>query len=249
LGARDELESQFAAHKFARVEEILHVFGLRLGLADDGLLGKLTLLDVEQQCRDYLEVLESSRLFVETPLNDRFTIRSLTGAFGLGFSGSRYEPTKSAFERLFNALKESYRSFVHAGLPAKAEEMLSLLGDSAGFQAFFENRAVRDLPIFTAIAPAIFVERLLKTPTSRWRDISTLLEQRFSLNADLVNQERESLQGLISEIDRQGKALRDSDSDTERLLGLRINWFFSAEIRGRILPEPEPENATADGAA
>ncbi len=249
LAARDEMERQFAAHDFTTVEEILHVFGLRLGLANDRLLGKLTLVEVEQQCRDYLELLQARRLFVESPLNDRFTIDSLTGAFGLGFSGSRYEPTKSAFERLFSALKESYRNFVHAGLPAKAEEMLSLLGDVAGFQAFFENRAVRDLPIFTAIAPGNFVERLLETPTSRWRDISVLLEQRFSLNGDLVNQERENLQGLIGEIDRQGESLRDSNSDKERLLGLRLKWFFSTELRGQFLPEPDGENATADAAA
>jgi hypothetical protein len=249
LAARDQMETQFYTHSFTMVEEILHVFGLRLDLANDRLLGRLTLPEVEQQCRDYLQVLEADRLFGERPLNDRFTIDSLTGAFGLGFSGSRYEPMKSAFERLFNALKESYRSFVHAGLPAKAEEMLSLLGDSVGFQAFFENRAVRDLPIFTAIVPGNFVAGLLATPTSRWRDISVLLEQRFNLNRDLVKQERENIQGLIGEIDCQGKALRDSNSDKERLLGLRLKWFFSAELRGQFLPEDEAEKVAADGSA
>lgn len=246
IAARDKMEAQFASCDFTSIEEILHVFGLRLSLAEERLLGKVSVPRVEQQCLGYLETLETDRRYAQRGLDDRFTLDSLTGAFGLGFSGSQYEQSKLVFDRLFKALKDSYRKFLHAGLPEHSDRLLTLLGDPAGLQAFFEDRAIRYLPLFLAVNPKLFVARIFDVPSLRLRQISTLLHQRFNSNTDLFDQERQSVKALIDEFDSQLEARKNSSTESDRLAAVQFRWFFTSRLRSRIALGPEQEMASGD---
>ena len=127
MSAIEEMENQFLQRAFHETGEVLHVFALRLRLAEARILGELSMDEVKQECSGYLHDLFKT---ANLPIVDRpesMTIMSMTGAYGLGFSVGDDGPLYDLFVNLFDEYKQILKK--HANRVAKryADNLLSML--------------------------------------------------------------------------------------------------------------------------
>jgi hypothetical protein len=177
IAAFKRLEEQFTNRAFIRTGEIMHVFGLRLFLAKIGQL-PLRTEEVMTQCKLYVNDLKSSERLLEgadESVDDE-------AAYGMVFSeGDTPE---------FKALRSYYDEAVEAARrelwPAHAEAMLDLMAKDAN--AFFvkvcwtndeRDNTFALVPIFSAVSPDDFVEKLLSLHPRDFRTVLTALKGRY----------------------------------------------------------------------
>jgi KAP family P-loop domain len=184
-----EMERQFAAREILNGGELAHVMGLRLFLADRGVLGKTRALIVEE-CERYIDdQLAAGRLGDPSQLTElRFS-----GYGGLGIQQS----DTHEYKRLFIYLTGKAQHALERTYPEKAAALLAEMKENP--RLFFtricatnsdENLYYRT-PILPFIDPDKFVDTVLDQHPADQRTILMAFKGRYEsgeLNGDLASE-------------------------------------------------------------
>jgi DNA polymerase III delta prime subunit len=116
--ASAKMEEQFKSRAFTKNGEILHVFGLRLFLADQGLL-QLSKADVVAQGKQYIDDVFAAKK-LEVPSSGDVTEIRFQGWGGFGICEHDTDEYKILFDHLISAIQRSLEN----AYPQKANELL-----------------------------------------------------------------------------------------------------------------------------
>lgn len=169
FNAIDELDQKFARREYQEVEEILHVFGVRLWLANSVFLEK-SHEDVYAECvlyiEDFFEKLDVSNYFLDVDLRAFYNAETLLdgslSAYGLGY----LESGSASFVSLASILLDKLQQAVNKELIVRGELLLSLLRDDVWE---FHNKVCSNvvsitpyaqIPILKYIPPNDFADQL-----------------------------------------------------------------------------------------
>jgi hypothetical protein len=173
-----ELEQQFVQRAFVVIGEVLHVFGLRLWLADVGLLSR-SVEQVVAEAKQYVDdIYAQGRL--ETARASFADVR-FTGYDRLAFHHSDTE----AFRELFAYLDQKQQAAREDLYPIQADALLKEM--EADSDLFFkrlnvtnsEENLYYDVPILASIKPDAFVSALLRLHPRDQRAVFMALKSRY----------------------------------------------------------------------
>lgn len=180
-----ELESQFAARAVTDIGPLLHLFSIRLHLADIGAIDE-TRRQVVASCKRYLDdLLKNEQLepYLEQTVDT-------TGYAGLGF----HERDSSEFKEIVAYFESRAGEATARALPAASTELLERL-DTDPDEFLFDvahNRArvarFARLPVLAFIEPEAFVRKVLSVDPSAQSKALRALKARYemgSLQSDL----------------------------------------------------------------
>jgi hypothetical protein len=190
MSALIEMEDDFADRRLSDVQEILHVFGLRLSIANEGLLLGFTPHDVVAQCKQYVEdLLAQSKLPLARRHNRDESYSMFSGAYGLGFAAEGDKATEPHFRELFMYLDRARQTALRLTYDKSADEMISLVnqGTIESLDEFSRALVGGDgqqgrfalLPIFANHDPRLLLERLLPLRGSLWINVRITLGTRY----------------------------------------------------------------------
>ncbi len=187
--ALERMEEQFSNHEFVIPGEILHVFGLRLWTASEGLLG-ISRVEAFVQNKAYVDYIYQNgaldNLEPDTLLN------SLSGYAGLGIHEEKADDFRE-LSAYFADKRKQARLNQH---PMWGKEILD---DMKNNRDVFYKIALQDgadtpyfrIPVLATIDPAVFVQTWLEMEPSAQKSLALALDGRYhvdTLGADLKDE-------------------------------------------------------------
>lgn len=181
--ALEELERQFEAREVTVVGELLHIFALRLWLAENGILKK-NLAEVRAECESYIDELYTQKRLPPLPIGMHRDEFASGGYGGLGFHCSqsaefRYLFDKVALSRL-RAKQDKY-SFLGITLLEELKSNSDLFYRRVCITNSSDNIYVNE-PILASIDINDFVGVLISLHPSDQGTVFRALEARYTQN-------------------------------------------------------------------
>lgn len=173
-----EMESNFKKRSYVDYGIILHVFGLRLRLCDEGLL-PLPRATAVAECIMYVDDLKEKGIL--PPLEISHNMPDTGSYAGLGF----VEKESNDFIKIQQHLIKRQNEALEASYPAKARELLSEMAANDGLfwrRINYSNTGdtrYAQIPIFSYISATDFVDELFNLPNYRQRSILFALKNRI----------------------------------------------------------------------
>jgi hypothetical protein len=183
------MQRQFDDRAILNASEMLHVFALRMMMANRGIISK-TIDDVEIECIMYIDDLLASRT-LSIPEDMYGTSRSqrFRGAHGISFWIE--DEYNSAFHRVVSHFESQINAALTLTYSEEAEKLIDIL--ISDVDQFIVSIAYSDhgggkfarLPVLQMLKPKEFVAAWLSTPKQghTWYRIKEALENRYSGNA------------------------------------------------------------------
>ena len=228
--AKERMQRQFDDREVTNSGELLHIFALRLLMANEGIIDQ-DLQSVEAECRTYVDDLLGQRR-----LPPRDTDYLSRYDYTRSHDGHAYyvpQATAEHFNHLMRYLTDKREEALLNELPELAQKLLALVGTDG--QAFFEqvcytnagNNPYVSVPILSRIEPAEFVQTLLGTPKRNWNPIYLAFKERYRTNglADNLSDEADWLREVVRLLDAEAEAVGGFAS-------LRIRRLIAPEVRG-----------------
>lgn len=184
--AHKKMNKQFENREIVEPGEMLHIFALRMMLAENG-IGVRSLENEADECLCYIEdLLRGGRL----PPRDTTDWRP-GGSFEHSSDGYGYwvtDKTRPYFKSIFDYLIEAREKSLQQKLPTIAEELLGLVSTDA--KALYEKISPTNngenpyayVPILHLISPENFVETWVTAPRDQWKYINYALNNRYKNN-------------------------------------------------------------------
>jgi hypothetical protein len=181
--ALQRLEKQFGSREFIITGEILHVFGIRLWLANIGVIKK-SRSDVVSEFKQYVDDLYARGKLESVSRGEMHEYYS-GGHDGLGI----HEHETDDYQEVYRHLKEKRVQADQARYPMQAADLMIEMETDPGL--FFrrlnltnsaDNRFY-DVPILVEISPDDFVSSVLKQHPAAQRTILMTFKGRYELDA------------------------------------------------------------------
>lgn len=231
--ASARMHQQFERREITDSGEMLHVFALRMMMAQHGLLEE-RLEDVRDQCIDYIDELLHGGQLPARGLEWRWY-----EGFERAYDGHVYwltAETEPYFDKVRNHLIKAREKALECRFPAIAEELLVLV-ESDGqrfFEQVCETRGGENpyalIPVLAAIPPPDFVETWLGSANSNWKWISWALKDRYTVHRSELSRERDWVIQVIRLLEKEAN---------------QAHGFRSLRIR-RVIPDDLRELADAN---
>ncbi|MGN6210489.1 P-loop NTPase fold protein [Asticcacaulis sp.] len=179
--AQADMDKAFSDFYYTHPGEILHVFALKLMMAENGVTDK-TIEKAKEECKAYIAGVLASGHLLPRP-NDWDWDRGFTH----GYSGYGYwitTATEPHFIELFDALNEARSQAAAVLYPDMVKDILSTLEKDGEALYHDLNTTVRGKgkyafrPVLHLIPVKDFFATWMKSPKSNWHHISTALRQR-----------------------------------------------------------------------
>lgn len=227
-----EMEVDFKARAYVEQGVILHVFGLRLRLCDEGLLPVARATAVTE-CMAYVDDLETKGAL--TPLELYDNAPNVTAFAGLGFIEGKSED----FSHLRKYLLERQKKVLEASYPARARELLFEMASDDGLfwrrinYSNTDDTRYAGFPIFLYVCSNEFVDALLRLSNFHQRSVLLALLNRYDddKNVGVLQVERAWL-GRVRD-DLLGRA-KNSDAITKNRIERIVEWTID-----KVLNESE----------
>jgi hypothetical protein len=187
VDALSKTENKLSEYSYTQLGEILHVVGLRIEFADNGLINK-TKEEVLSEAKAYIDTLYEKRMFnndeIESITNRHSDFFAFNSSHGLGFRGLEAEE----FKTLKKYLHEKVNDYEKVCFEDQALKLMKI--SNTNFQEFYEalcltndthNRFYRK-PILAHIPPKMFTEHIMNSEPSQQRSFFHLLKDRYSNN-------------------------------------------------------------------
>jgi len=231
-GARARMEQQFEDREVTDSGEMLHIFSLRMMMAENGIIAE-SVDEVVKQCKSYIDdLLEDRRLpprGAEWRWYSEFE-RSYDG-FGYWVSSANAEHFRSIFAHLINSREEAFRQT----FPQLSEDILRMVREDS--KSFLEAVSPTNngpnpyaaIPFLHEIPVEEFVNAWLDGRPESRRNVDHALENRFrggQLDRDL-KQEKEWALELLKELD--ARSARESGFSALRIKRLRPRVLIELE--------------------
>jgi hypothetical protein len=248
--ALEKMNAQFDHREVTSSGEILHIFALRLMMADEGISGG-DVKTVCAECCQYIEDLLGEGRLPARELHWRWWDKfdQAYGGYGYWIRPSYQEQFKEIWHKLIaareEALAETYSSIM-------TEIMKSLEVDGRDFYRQLCHTAGHDspyalLPVLPAMKPSDFVDAWLNSPRPAWRWVSRTLEDR--LEPHRLKHELSSEKEWALDVLKELEGRRDGSSGFDRL---RIDRIIPKKLRQLSIADDEqsstpPIDATGPG--
>lgn len=252
IAAFEDMEKRFSNREYVAFEDVLHVFALRLHMADESMYASRTVDQVKEECLQYLQHLSNSGLISEDPNLYEYSIDSLSGAYGLGFSVGEAGLVRETFEELIEAYRGLVSKANEDGLEVKAKKLMSFLpSDPNGFLDQLSQQEYTRFPILNVINVDQFIDAILDTPLDGWLFIAEAIRGRHDHVHEIFQDEVDWLNSLIEKLDMTYERYIGSEKTTDRFIALRLKWFMPPNLRERVAVfiEDRTRNAASDAAA
>ncbi|MDE3748600.1 hypothetical protein [Methylobacterium radiotolerans] len=195
------MEDDFAKRRYEDLGEMLHVFGLRLALVDDGVFQK-TRQSIFNECIVYIDDLRASgRLFFHKSYSE-FMISS--GSYGLGYESRQSDE----FHKLYQRVKEKGLDGVVATYPEKGLKLLEeMQNDPNLFWRRINHSNTTDglyvsIPIFAHVNLNDFLQKFMAIDPNSQREVMLAIRGRYEhgkIKSDFA-EEFDFLKGLSEKI-------------------------------------------------
>lgn len=225
-----KMEEQFSKHEFLIPGEVLHVLGLRLWCASEGLLS-ITREQAFEQGTAYVNYLFDQGSLDKLEPDTLFTSRSSYG--GLGFR----EDHASDFKELAAHLAERREQSRTNQHPVWGEEVLTDMKNNVDVfsKVALQNGTVNPyyrIPVLATIEPATFVRTWIEMTPSAQKDLAVALDGRYDF--DMLNRELKDelhwLQQVATEAEEQLKSKGPATRSRFRwLLGVSVEKYLPKE--------------------
>jgi len=231
-----KVESQFERREFAVGGEILHVLGLRLFLADQGIL-KLTRADVLAAGKQYIDDLYSAKK-LPGPSGDSSELR-FQGWAGLGIC----EHDTTEYKELYEYLTAMMQRVVLDGYPDKAKQLLSDMSSNVDYfyrQISLSHADASDYvraPVLAKMPVEEFVDALFALHPSAQRLALMALKGRYEYGRleQALKEEKPWIVAVHAVIQ---KRLPQLSAISRRRFGMLLEWYPNV-----MKPEPAPEES------
>lgn len=234
--ARERMEQQFQDREVTDSGEILHIFCLRMLMAEHGILDH-SVEEVVQQSKRYIDdLLDSGNL------PPRGTDWRWFDEFDRSYDGFAYwvsEANTGHFKEMWDHLIGAREEALRRTFPQVRAELLAMVRNDQ--KAFFEavsptnngHNPYASIPLLNDIPVGEFVDSWLEAPQDNWRWIDHSLQNRFShgqLERDLKEEKDWALE-----------VLRELEARAEKEVGFRSLRIL--RLRPRVLLEVAQEDA------
>lgn len=224
--AQLKIEKQFSSREVTESGELLHIFALKMMMAENGAFDG-SIEDVCAQCKAYVDDLKNTGRLPQCGTDWRWKDEFETGHESFAYWVS--ELAKPHFDEIRNHLIHSREQVLVERFPEICAELMSRMKSDP--HSFFNmisqtnngNNTYALIPVFTGMQPKVFVHAWLSSPHSNWRTINSAIRNRYTVNrldAELVS-EKEWALAVYHE-------LNASAAEAKGLAALRIK---------RIIPE------------
>lgn len=219
-----KMETQFRERALTIDGEILHVCGLRLFLAGQGIL-KLSRAEVVTECMQYIDDLYAKKKLETDASDDRREIR-FQGWGGLGISEHETAEYKTIFKYLMSTMQKS----VVDSYPDRAAKLLSLT--TSEVDAFYRqvslshadaSEYVRD-PVLAKMPVDDFVNVYLALHPSEQRVVMMALKGRYEYGR-LDQQLKEEKPWIVAVHAALTKRLQGLSPISRRRIGMHLEWY------------------------
>ncbi|WP_316168417.1 MULTISPECIES: P-loop NTPase fold protein [unclassified Bradyrhizobium] len=234
--ASAKMETQFKQRAFTVDGEILHVCGLRLFLADQGIL-KLSKAEIVAECKQYInDLYEAGKL--RTPATDEASEIRFQGWGGLGIC----EYNTAEYKELFEHLMATIQRAIVDTYPDKAKQLLSEM--TSDVDAFYRrvslshadaSRYVR-APVLSKMPVDGFVQAFVALHPTAQRVVMVALKGRYEYGR-LDQTLKEERPWITAVHDALVKRLPGLSTISQRRLRMHLEWYDQI-----IKPEPESES-------
>ena len=206
--AREDMEKQFRERDIAEPAEFLHVFALRMMMAENAVI-KATVEEVFEECREYVNDLAKDRRLPPSKLETEGPELALDMHDGFGYwIMDSYE---EYFAKLREHVKEKRQIMLDERLPVMATELLNELRvDAEKFAETISSSASKAgrfaaNAILHKIEPAEFVSAWLGNKREKWHYVKGALEYRYSL-AGKFGDENDWMKQVIVALEEAAKS-------------------------------------------
>jgi hypothetical protein len=177
-----KLERQFTQHEFRIPGELLHVFGLRLWLADLGILP--TRAEVVAECEKYIDTLYADGV-IASPAFQNSRVERHIGYANLAY----FENDTAEFRHLYSYLRDKIEQAKAGNYPAQAHALLEEMAsdpDNYFHQMCYTNageNVYANEPVLSALDPELFVAQVLRQNPIDQRKIMSVFKARYGSGA------------------------------------------------------------------
>lgn len=224
-----KMEKQFGERAFTRDGEILHVFGLRLFLSNQGVL-PFSRAEIVNQGKKYIDDLYAAKRFATLP-PDIFSEIRFQGWGGLGI----YENETAEYKELFSYLMEIMQRALEDTYPGRALDLLSDM--KTDVQKFYRHLCLtRDdanqyvkVPVLAKINVDQFVDSFLGLHPSEQHTVMMALKGRYE-GGQLDRELKDEKPWIVSVRDRLAKETANLSRISQYRLQKQIEWYLQAPI-------------------
>jgi hypothetical protein len=222
-----KMEEQFKGHAFNKGGEILHVLGLRLFLADQGLL-QLSKADVVAQGKQYIDDVSATKK-LETPPSGEANETRFEGWDGLGISEQNTDEYQVLFGHLISAIERS----VEDTYPQKAKDLLSVM--KSDVDMFYRQVSLSHAdatnyvraPVLAKLPVDDFVNVFFDLHPSEQRLVMAALKERYEFSR--LNQTLKEEKPWISSVyDAFQNRLPGLSAIARHRLEKQLEWYLQA---------------------
>jgi len=174
------MESEFKAREITEDGEMLHVFALKLMMANNDISEK-SIDDIARDCCEYIDDLEKMGKLEPGELG--WSLQG--GAYGLCYWSAKGKKCEAKFNCILKRLISAKKRALEKTFPDKAREILGLMRDDVNkfrerlcHTANAENNLFVSVPVLAAIEPSEFVSAWMNAPKKNWRWIARTLKDR-----------------------------------------------------------------------
>jgi hypothetical protein len=225
--ALPKMEQQFKNREFVVSGEILHVMGLRLFLADQGIL-KLTKAEAVAEGKKYIDELYAAKKLRGPTSDDSSEIR-FQGWGGLGIC----EHETAEYRSLYDHLMEMIQRSVNDSYPDKAKHLLSDM--KSDVEKFYRQVALSHAdasdyvraPVLAVLPVEEFVDALLALHPSSMRLAMVALKGRYEYGRldQTLKDEKPWIVAVFAAIQ---KRLPQMSAISRRRFGMLLEWYPNA---------------------
>lgn len=239
--ALEKMETQFANREITSSGEMLHIFALRLMMAEEGIL-ESDLESTRDECLSYID-----DLFSSSRLPPRELSWSWWDSLDQGYDGYTYW-VRSGYQSHFKAIRDRLiarrEAALEATFPTIMSRLLAMISDN-GTEFYHQvcQTVGRDspyalIPILKCVEPAVFVDAWLAAPRPAWRWVKRALECR--LEPHRVQNELMSERSWALNVLREMEKRRDLLTGFERLRIQRVIPYKLRQLEESLAFEAEP---------
>lgn len=204
------MEQQFTSREVTDPGEMLHIFSLRMMMAENGIIDQ-SVDDVVKECKSYIDDLLEQRRLPPRGANWNWYSefeRSYDG-FGYWVSSANAGHFKAIWDHLIGSQEDAFRQT----LPQLQKDLLRMVREDS--QAFLEAVSPTNngpnpyawIPFLHEIPVGEFVDAWLGGSPKNWRNVDHALENRFRGGqlAGNLKQEKDWALELLKELDARSK--------------------------------------------
>ncbi|MDO6788758.1 hypothetical protein Q4589_14280 [Cobetia marina] len=231
--AVDEMERQFINREVTGSGEMLHMFSLKMMMADKNVVSE-TVGDIKDQCKEYVLSLYNSGI-----LPPREKSYSWVDSFTRSYDGVGYwvnDSYSAEFIEVFHYLVDSREKALFNQSNVIWKDLKDkMYNDPSGFMDLIganktDEAGYQLIPILSYIEVEEFIDAWMTAPVNNWRDISSALSIRYSHGRinDELKDEREWAKNLyIHLLDRSQNEVGLKSLRIQRIIPLELYNCFS----------------------